>query len=98
MLIQEYVSLPVKIKAVQFTPATRDGIIAWCGARHRSVDEDGAEYELENIRIKTLEGEMMARPGDYIVCGTTGEFYPCKSEIFEAKYKATGFIENAPTL
>lgn len=39
------------------------------------------------ITIPTLEGVMFANPGDYIVKGIRGEFYPCKSEIFEASYE-----------
>lgn len=36
--------------------------------------------------IYTLEGEMKARLGDYIVKGVDGEFYPVKKEIFEKTY------------
>lgn len=38
--------------------------------------------------IKTLEGSMLAQPGDYIIRGVQGEIYPCKPEIFEASYDA----------
>ena len=34
--------------------------------------------------IATLEGVMQAKPGDYIIRGVQGEFYPCKPDIFEA--------------
>ena len=46
----------------------------WCG------DDDG-------LYINTLEGDMLARPNDYIVRGVQGEFYPCKPDIFEATYE-----------
>jgi len=36
--------------------------------------------------IKTLEGEMTAVPGDYIIRGVKGELYPCKPDIFAATY------------
>jgi hypothetical protein len=39
------------------------------------------------IEIKTLEGVMTASPGDYIIRGVKGEFYPCKPDIFEATYE-----------
>lgn len=39
--------------------------------------------------IPTLEGEMEARPGDWIICGVAGELYPCKPDIFAATYEAT---------
>jgi hypothetical protein len=38
------------------------------------------------ISIKTLEGEMLANVGDWIIQGVKGELYPCKNEIFEATY------------
>jgi hypothetical protein len=37
--------------------------------------------------IQTLEGEMAARPGDYVIRGVQGEFYPCKPDIFAATYE-----------
>ena len=39
------------------------------------------------ISIKTLEGEMIASMGDYIIKGVQGEFYPCKPDIFEKTYE-----------
>lgn len=36
--------------------------------------------------IPTLEGEMMASAGDWIIRGVKGELYPCKPDIFEATY------------
>lgn len=39
------------------------------------------------VEIKTLEGTMLASPGDWIIRGVAGEFYPCKPEIFEATYE-----------
>lgn len=34
------------------------------------------------IAIETLEGTMLANPGDWIIRGTQGEFYPCKPAAF----------------
>ena len=45
-----------------------------------------AEVEI----IRTLEGDMTARPGDYIITGIKGERYPCKPDIFEATYELVG--------
>jgi hypothetical protein len=41
------------------------------------------------VAIETLEGVMVASPGDYIIRGVQGEFYPCKPDIFAATYEAT---------
>jgi hypothetical protein len=39
------------------------------------------------LMIKTLEGDFTASPGDWIIKGVKGEFYPCKPDIFEATYE-----------
>ena len=38
--------------------------------------------------IKTLEGTMVAKAGDYIIRGVNGEIYPCKRDIFDKTYEA----------
>jgi hypothetical protein len=40
-----------------------------------------------SLTILTLEGEMTAQPGDYIITGVKNERYPCKPDIFEATYE-----------
>ena len=42
------------------------------------------------LDIPTLEGVVTAQPGDWIIKGVAGEFYPCKPDIFEATYEAWG--------
>jgi hypothetical protein len=39
--------------------------------------------------IDTLEGGHIVCPGDWIIRGVQGEFYPCKPDIFEATYEPT---------
>lgn len=41
----------------------------------------------EEIIIETLEGNMKASPGDWIITGVNGERYPCKPDIFEKTYE-----------
>lgn len=36
--------------------------------------------------IHTLEGDMKASAGDYIITGVNGEQYPCKPDIFKKTY------------
>lgn len=45
-----------------------------------------------HLCIKTLEGDMTASVGDYIIRGIHGEIYPCKPEIFEQSYDLLGGI------
>jgi hypothetical protein len=46
-----------------------------------------ATFDPYNLVIKTLEGEMTARPGDWIIRGVKGEIYPCKPHIFAETYE-----------
>ena len=39
------------------------------------------------IPIHTLEGDLMASVGDYIITGVNGEKYPCKPDIFKKTYE-----------
>ena len=41
----------------------------------------------DGMNIQTLEGDMKASFGDYIIKGVDGEFYPCKPGIFEKTYE-----------
>ena len=58
--------------------------IAW------SFPDAGAAGFTHALEIRTLEGNMYAAPGDWIIRGVRGEFYPCKPDIFEATYEAVG--------
>lgn len=40
-----------------------------------------------DLYIKTLEGDMLVTPGDYIIKGVQSELYPCKPDIFEMTYE-----------
>lgn len=73
----------------------------WTGGPEQTEDPEwiteaikkGTAYFLHSgtpkakMMIKTLEGLMMARLGDYVIQGIKGEIYPCKPDIFEASYE-----------
>jgi hypothetical protein len=42
----------------------------------------------DRLIVRTLEGDMMATDGDWIIQGVKGELYPCKPDIFAATYEA----------
>jgi hypothetical protein len=46
-----------------------------------------APYSERCLIVLTLEGEMVAEPGRWIIRGTEGEFYPCIDTVFQRKYK-----------
>lgn len=43
--------------------------------------------------IDTLEGGHIVCPGDWIITGVAGEFYPCKPDIFAATYEAVDDVQ-----
>lgn len=54
--------------------------------RKKPVVIEAYQTDKEMI-VHTLEGDMKADPGDYIITGIKGEQYPCKSDIFKATYE-----------
>lgn len=66
---------------------TAYGIIyTWAEDAGRLLDPHGG-HDDGTLHIETLEGEMVAQPGDYIIKGIKGEIYPCKPDIFLATYE-----------
>lgn len=88
MTVRKFRKKPVIIEAVEFKGD-------YLGMR--AIDEwmrTGVfrSYTLQtnyvsSLTIDTLEGKMTAMPGDWIVRGVAGEFYPVKAEIFEQSYE-----------
>jgi hypothetical protein len=70
---------PVVVEAVQF-----DGTFASVEAMQ--IPSCSQHLGSKTLEIETLEGVMVAQPGDWIIKGVKGEFYPCKPEIFAATY------------
>lgn len=85
----KYRKKPVVIEAVQWKPDGRDNLIEIA-----EFFGDNQQYtvsynlEVHTLSIYTLEGIMDASPGDYVIRGIKGEYYPCKPDIFDATYEA----------
>lgn len=78
---------PVVIDAVQFDGENRREVLSFV---YPDLSEDalrGAEIMKLPVVISTLEGDMTASPGDWIIKGVKGEFYPCKPDVFTATYE-----------
>lgn len=81
----KYRKKPVVIEAKLFVPYSINNIIDWIGNNcYESKDIDGLS---DGLIIETLEGDMKANYGDFIIKGINGEFYPCKPDIFEKTYE-----------
>lgn len=87
----KYRKKPVVIEAVQWTGSNLEEIKQFV-TKDLIYDIDDAAWKVGmgipevTIKIKTLEGEMLASVGDYIIKGVGGEFYPCKPDIFQKTY------------
>jgi hypothetical protein len=75
---------PVVIESIEYS-RQHDNLLEVAAFMRKPPEEikntDGS------IRIHTLEGVMCAWPGDWIIKGVKGEFYPCKPDIFEETYE-----------
>lgn len=89
---------PVVIESIQFLPDSHEhlyDLTFW-------MVENGADFmfgtsvdgRVLDLEIRTLEdgedgrAKHVASPGDWIIKGVQGEFYPCKPDIFEQTYEA----------
>lgn len=83
----KYRKKPVVIEAVQFTRNNIKEIEAFTKGSLRNITIerriDGKYYGY----IDTLGGTVRANEGDYIIKDISGEFYPCKPDIFEQAYE-----------
>jgi len=78
-MVRKYRKKPVVISAIQWNGNNRNEVINFVGR--------SAVFDRTGLYIITLEGEMFASLGDYIIKGVDGEFYPCKSDIFRKTYE-----------
>lgn len=76
--------LPVEVEAQRVTVNSLEQVARWCNG---SVKGTALPLHQRVIDIQTLEGEMRADVGDWIIKGVKGEFYPCKPEIFDLTYE-----------
>ena len=89
----KYVKKSVVVDAVQYDNLNKKDIEQFVGKELKqelfsdSAYEVGMGAPIFSLTIPTLEGEMKALPGDYIIKGVNGEFYPCKPDIFKKTYR-----------
>lgn len=94
--MKQYRKKPVVIEAVQLRWTTWNQMCEFLGP---IISENNPGREVETysdtcgesgpyieLTIPTLEGDHIAKHGDWIIKGVKGEFYPCKPDIFAATY------------
>ena len=83
-MVRKYKTKPCEIEAVEWVGSNFEEINDFTNGKSRMELMFSGNYELV---IETLEGNMMASIGDFIIKGLRGEFYPCKPDVFHKKYE-----------
>lgn len=87
----KYRKKPVVIEAVLWD-GTESGYWHLCGelgANERNLwpGESIGRAGMVRLNIRTPDSIAHAYPGDWVIKGVKGEFYPCKPDIFAATYE-----------
>ena len=82
---------PVVVEAQLLTIDTVEQVAEWCGGNIKGTK---LSVEKQHIVIGTLEGEMVAEMGTWVIKGIQGEFYPCKADIFEKTYELVSYLDS----
>ena len=86
----KYRKKPIEIEAIQLTNESIIEVINWTTDYISIKIDTDKDDNVMGIIIPTLEGEMKASIGDYIIkepFGKERQFYPCKPDIFEQTYE-----------
>jgi len=90
---------PVVIEAILLTQELIDLVWKELKAKHRGPEKveslqctkhpriEGIVCRQDFWHIITLEGDMRANPGNWIIRGVSNELYPCKPDIFDKTYE-----------
>ena len=87
---------PILIEAMQWTGDNLRAVISFTDGppdtRSMHAGMKWIEYEdlveRDGLMIYTLEGQLTASVGDWIIKGTRGEHWPVKPDIFADTYEA----------
>ena len=82
----KYRKRPVVIDAWRWdeSRATLDATGCHCSSHWSHRDRPDL---CRDLCIRTLQGTLRVEPGDWIIRGVQGEYYPCKPDIFAATYE-----------
>lgn len=97
--VRRYRKRPVECEAMLL-----DGYGSFVRARDWINNNGGAAYTIlsegvtpDKVSIVTIDGNVAdVLNGWYVVRGITGEFYPCRADIFEASHEAVEVPEAKP--
>ncbi len=81
MPVKKYRKKPVVIEACEWTGEMTDELMKFMSGTKHFITTG------KKMVIETLEGNMEASLGDFIIKGIHGELYPCKPDIFWKTYE-----------
>lgn len=82
-MVKKFVKKPIVVEAIQWTGNNEDEVMKFASQHCFVVD---TYPNKKALIINTLEGDLVAFVGDWIVKGVKGEFYPVKPDIMEQTY------------
>jgi hypothetical protein len=86
-MIKKYVKKPIPIEAIQWDGTNTKELFNF-SKDIRFIYHEAAEDNVSiELYVNTLEGDLYAKVGDYIIKGVRGEVYPCARDIFEETYE-----------
>ena len=86
----KYRKIPVVVEAIRWTGENVKEVKEFAGGKamiHYQYTAITPDIPNVVLILDTLEGEMTASKGDYIIKGVDNEFYACKPWIFEKTYE-----------
>ena len=94
-MIKKFRKKPVTIEAIRLlnNDDSIEECIEWVFKIGMETSLIGKSATIDDVKdkggfyIPTLEGNMKANIGDYIIKGINEEFYPCKPDIFDKTYE-----------
>lgn len=109
--VRKYRKRPVVIEAMRWDGSMEGGgvILEWitgCGGDadfgyvphpEQEVGPEAPAMMLV-LDITTLGGVVTADPGDFVIKGVQGEFYPCKPDIFDETHEKEEGDERVPAI
>lgn len=86
-----FVKKPVNIQAWRSDPAEplRLGLPDEIPIKQEAIRFKGHQisHPYWHVYDRLHSGWILFEPGDWIIKGIKGEFYPCKADVFEATYE-----------
>lgn len=83
--MQKFRMKPEEYEVIEYTGHNAKAIVDFFGMTNiqtTSVDDEGVKYNLLNLRVRGFHGQMMLRPGEWLVRGPQKDFYIYTYEAF----------------